>query len=369
MEGAHIKSLLVKEGITPQSVEHRNEQRIKLVFSYDAQKTDAVKKIAGRKWSKTMRAWHIPRDKKLLEELISLLHYNTKPPPPGGKDEKNGELPYWIYDYVRHLKIRGYSYSTQKNYKSMALLFAFHFKDKDAAQLEKKDVEQWLEYLHDVRKYKSSGLNTAVNAVKFLYEKVWEKPRSFYTFPRAKKVKAIPKFFQQSDIEKIFAGIENVKHKVILYTAYSGGLRVGEIVNLKVTDIYSGTNQLRIEQAKGKKDRYVMLSAKLLNLLREYYKKYHPAYWLFEGPHNEPYSTRSVQLIFKRAKQQAGIRREGSIHALRHSFATHLLESGIDVTLIKELLGHTSLRTTMGYTHITKPALKRVKSPLDNLNL
>jgi site-specific recombinase XerD len=360
MEGEQIKILLIKEGITPATVLHKNEKRIRLEFRYDAAKADAVKKIEGRRWSKTMQAWHIPCKKTLPEELIARLHYHVK------QDKK---LPYWIYDYVRQLKIRGYSYSTQKNYKSMVLLFAFYFKDKDAALLEKRDVEQWLEYLYDVRKYKPAGLNTAVNAVKFLYEKVWEKPRSFYMFPRAKKVKAIPKFFQQSDIEKIFSGIENMKHKVILYTAYSGGLRVGEIVKLKVTDIFNGTHQLRIEQGKGMKDRMVMLSDKLKNLLKEYYKKYEPAYWLFEGQHGEPYSTRSVQLIFKKAKQQAGVKREGSIHALRHSFATHLLESGIDVTLIKELLGHTSLRTTMGYTHITKPALQRIKSPLDTLNL
>jgi site-specific recombinase XerD len=167
----------------------------------------------------------------------------------------------------------------------------------------------------------------------------------------------------------MFNSITNLKHKVILFVGYSAGLRVSEIVNLKISDIYSGSMQIRIEQGKGKKDRMVMLSEKVLVLLRAYYTKYKPVYWLFEGPKGEQYSVRSVQQILKRAKSLAGIVHKGSVHTLRHSFATHLLEGGTDLRLIQELLGHTSIKTTVIYTHITDTSKAKVKSPLDKLNL
>jgi integrase/recombinase XerD len=224
-------------------------------------------------------------------------------------------------------------------------------------------------YLHEQKKYSASAQNTAINAIKFLYEKVWNQPRTVYQLPRSKKPQQLPKVIPQSDLEKIFSSVSNIKHKVILYTCYSAGLRVSEVCKLKLSDIYRATKQFRLEEAKGKKDRMVMLSDKLLQLIEYYYRAHKPQTYLFEGHHGEPYSTRSVQLIFQKAKQDAGVIRKGSIHSLRHSFATHLLESGIDITLIKQLLGHESIRTTMRYTHVSKAKMNSIMSPFDNLNL
>ena len=160
---------------------------------------------------------------------------------------------------------------------------------------------------------------------------------------------------------------ENLKHKTILCLAYSGGLRISEIVNLKIRDIDSKRMVITLRQAKGKKDRQVMLSEKLLIMLRVYFKEYRPKQWLFEGYGGEQYSVRSVSKVMEHAKEKAGIKKKGNIHAMRHSFATHLLEGGTDLLSIKQLLGHNSLRTTTIYTHVSKKHLSKIQSPLDRL--
>lgn len=153
----------------------------------------------------------------------------------------------------------------------------------------------------------------------------------------------------------------------MLCLAYAGGLRVSEIVNVKLSDVDSKRMVITLRQAKGRKDRQIMLSEKLLILLREYFKEYQPKKWLFEGQSGDQYSTRSVQEVIQQTKRKAGVTKKGSIHALRHSFATHLFEGGTDILSIKELLGHSSLRTTMIYTHVSKKHLTKIQSPLDKL--
>ena len=191
-----------------------------------------------------------------------------------------------------------------------------------------------------------------------------------YSLPRAKKSEHLPTVFSESEILAIIKASENLKHKTILCLAYAGGLRVSEIVNLKLKDIDSKRMVITIRQSKGRKDRQVMLSEKLLELFRTYFTlaKPKPKQWLFEGYKNEQYSTRSVQKVFEEAKEKANIKKKGAIHAVRHSFATHLLEGGTDLLSIKELLGHNSLRTTMTYTHVSKKHLSKIQSPLDKLD-
>ena len=161
--------------------------------------------------------------------------------------------------------------------------------------------------------------------------------------------------------------LDNLKHKTILCLGYACGLRVSVIVNMKIEDIDSKRMVIQVRQAKGKKDRQVMLSAKLLELMRAYFVAYHPKTWLFEGLFGEQYSVRSVQLVLKAAKAKAGVTKRGSVHALRHSFATHLLEGGTDLISIKELLGHSSLSTTSIYTHVSRKQITNIQSPLDKL--
>jgi site-specific recombinase XerD len=171
------------------------------------------------------------------------------------------------------------------------------------------------------------------------------------------------------EIVRILKATENLKHKAILTLIYSAGLRIGELINLKIKDIDSARKQIRITQGKGNKDRYTLLSPKTLELLRTYFKEYKPKVFLFEGTEGGPYSARSVQAFFKESCKKAGIRKKTTVHTLRHSFATHLLENGTDLRYIQALLGHESPKTTEIYTHITTKGFDSIKSPLDNLDI
>ncbi len=192
----------------------------------------------------------------------------------------------------------------------------------------------------------------------------------FIEIPRPKKKALLPNVLSVSQVERLFSQLENLKHKTMLYLAYSAGLRVSEVVNLRVKDIHSERMVINIKGAKGKKDRTVALSGGILELLRKYYIAYKPKYWLFEGQYpGKPYSIRSLQQIFRRAKTSAGIVQDVTFHSLRHSYATHLHEAGTDIKLIQELLGHNDLKTTLRYTHVSNRTLETIKSPFDMLNL
>ncbi len=184
---------------------------------------------------------------------------------------------------------------------------------------------------------------------------------------RTEKPVRLPTVHSQNEVKKIINSKENTKHKTILMLAYATGMRVSEIVNLTIRDIDSKRMVIYIRQAKGKKDRQVMLSEKLLVQLREYYKEYKPKVYLFEGMDGAKYSERSVQQVYSSAKQISNNKKTGGIHSMRHSFATHLLESGTDIRVIQELLGHNNLNTTVRYTHVCIKNISNLQSPLDRL--
>jgi integrase/recombinase XerD len=211
-----------------------------------------------------------------------------------------------------------------------------------------------------------------MNALKFYYEQVLKKEKFFWEIPRPKKPNQLPKVLSENEIGRMFNAISNIKHKAILFTAYSAGLRVSEVINLKIKDVDSGRMQLLIEKSKGKKDRYVGLSILLLDVLRAYLQacKPMPKKYVFENPlkAGEQYSTRSAQQIFQDAKEKARINKDVGIHSLRHSFATHLLEKGIDIRYIKDLLGHFSIKTTEKYLHVKRETLVNIPNVLDELN-
>ena len=184
---------------------------------------------------------------------------------------------------------------------------------------------------------------------------------------RARKAESLPGVFSQEEVGRLFKAVTNLKHRSILMTIYSAGLRVSEVVNLRKADILTDLGKLFIRSGKGKKDRYTLLSEKLKPLLEEYLKEYKPSYWLFEGQDHGQYSVRSVQQILRDAVRVSGVNPYATVHTLRHSFATHLLENGTDLRYIQELLGHNNPKTTQIYTHITKRGLDKIRSPLDFL--
>ncbi len=206
--------------------------------------------------------------------------------------------------------------------------------------------------------------------MKFYYEQVLKRDKFFWEIPRPKKQLILPKVLSENEVAKLFNALSNLKHKAMLFTAYSAGLRVSELAALRIEDIDSGRMQMRIENAKGKKDRYVNLSPVLLDILRAYIRIYKPkpVYFLFESEQTgQAYPVRTIQKIFYLAKEKARISKQVGIHSLRHSFATHMLEKGIDIRYIKDLLGHFSIRTTEQYLHVKKEQFVNIVSPLDDL--
>ena len=269
--------------------------------------------------------------------------------------------------YVEMMRLKNYSYHTIKNYRSFFIFFLNHFPEHKPSSIRKEEILDFLVAFRNSPKWTATSQNQLINSIKFFYEKLLNRPREMYELPRAQKPQQLPAVFSESEVLAIIKASDNLKHKTILCLAYAGGLRVSEIINLKIIDVDSKRMVIVLRQAKGKKDRIVMLSEKLLVMMRAYFREYKPKVWLFEGQYGEVYSARSVQMILTHAKEKAGIKKRGSIHALRHSFATHLLESGTDLISIKQLLGHNSLRTTMTYTHVSKKHISKIQSPLDKL--
>jgi len=193
--------------------------------------------------------------------------------------------------------------------------------------------------------------------------------REVYYLERPFKDQRLPIVLNEREVEQLLQSIRNIKHKSILCLIYSSGLRIGELSRLKISDIDSYNNLHVVRKGKGSKDRITIISDKILVLLRRYFREYRPKTWLFEGPGGKSYSASSIRQIFNRAKIKAGIKKYATVHTLRHSFATHLLEKGTDIKYIQQLLGHNSIRTTAIYTHITKKAWKNIKSPIEYLDL
>lgn len=270
----------------------------------------------------------------------------------------------------QRLKLKAYSPSTIKTYLNEMSQLLQAIKNIPADSLAPEHLKRYLVYCFEKLQLKENTLHSRINALKFYYEQVLGREKFFWEIPRPKKALILPKLLNETEIRKLFNALANKKHKAMLFTAYSAGLRVSEVVNLKIADIDSKRMQIFIERAKGKKDRYVNLSPVLLDILRSYIRDYkpQPKIYLFESEQTyTAYPARTVQQVFVNAKQKAGIRKSVGIHSLRHSFATHLLDKGTDIKYIKDLLGHFNIKTTERYLHVSKKQLVNIRSPFDDL--
>ena len=268
---------------------------------------------------------------------------------------------------VDTLKLKAYSVNTIELYKSELLQLMRILQDRLIYELKENHIKSYLLWLLQNKRTSESKVQTTLNALKFYFEQVLGNPKLFFAIPRPKKPIQLPTVYSGKEVKQIITSVDNIKHKTILMLGYAAGLRVSEIVNLKIKDIDSYRMVVLVRRAKGKKDRMVMLSEKLLQQLRGYYLHYKPKNYLFEGQSSEKYNTRSAQAIFKTAKLETGIDRKGGIHGLRHIFATHLLMQGTDLLIIQELLGHNSIKTTIRYTHVSTKHISQISSPLDKL--
>jgi len=246
--------------------------------------------------------------------------------------------------------------------------FIDYFPNKDLYEINELDIKKYL--LHLVkRKLSVSYQNQAINSIKFYYEIVLGLPNRFYYVDRPRVERKLPLVLSESEISSIINSTVNIKHKAILTTIYSCGLRISELIHLKIIDIQSERGLILIRNTKGNKDRTSVLSVKTIQLLRSYYKQYKPKTYLFEGKKGELYSTSSIQKILKRSAIKAGVIKPITVHTLRHSFATHLLENGVDLRYIQTLLGHNSPKTTEIYTRVSTKDIRNIKSPIDNLEI
>jgi site-specific recombinase XerD len=268
---------------------------------------------------------------------------------------------------IEEIQLKGYSDNTLKTYRNEFGIYLNYLKEIPAQNCTTEDIRNYILYCINELKLSESTVHSRINAIKFYYEQVLKREHFLIKIPRPKKPSKLPKVIAPTDIKKLFEVTPNLKHNTMLKLCYGLGLRVSEIVNLKITDIDSKAMQVFIERAKGKKDRYANLPHSVLEQLRAYFIKYKPKVYLFEGQYGSQYSSRSAQQVFKTALQKAKINKTVGIHSLRHSYATHLLEQGTDIRFIQELLGHSNIKTTLLYTEVSDKSIRKIISPLDNL--
>ena len=344
--------------------QHHHKNVVWIKFNKDF---ELIKKLReafpSAKWSASQKAWYLPDlpavrsalqlpQKEVGADLLALIH-------------PNNHLAF--QSFINQLKLKAYSKNTIRTYVTEFAHLLKTIKKINVDSLTEDRLKDYFLYCVKTDKIKENHLNSRINAIKFYFEQVLHKPKMFFDIPRPKTPKQLPKMLSKAEIKKVFKATENSKHLLMLQLCYGMGLRVSEIVALKIEHINSEAMLVMIEGAKGKKDRYTNLPESVLPLLRNYYKEYIPKNYLFEGQYGGAYSTRSVQLVFKNAMKKAKVNKTIGIHGLRHSYATHLIESGADIRLLQELLGHNSIKTTQIYTHITDVSKSKVKSPLDFL--
>ncbi|ULC58784.1 tyrosine-type recombinase/integrase [Flaviramulus sp. BrNp1-15] len=266
--------------------------------------------------------------------------------------------------YLQKLELKKYSNSTIKSYVHSFEAFINHYKDIELLNLDENDIRKYLQKLIQ-EKRSNSYINLAINAIKFYYEMVLGMPNRFYSIERPRKEFKLPKVLSKEEVFSIIENTNNLKHRCIVSLLYSSGLRRSELLNLKIKDIDSKRMVIRVEQAKGNKDRYTVLNKSVLDDLRNYFKVYNPKTYLFEGniPGNK-FSASSVFKIVVNSAEKAGINERVGPHMLRHSFATHLLENGVDIRYIQLLLGHNSTKTTEIYTHVATNNFMAIKDLL-----
>jgi integrase/recombinase XerD len=365
--------------IIVERVVHKDEPRLLLQFDKDQSLIDLIRTIPDCKWSKTHGAWHVPDDSESKAQLVKITGMgitirwsdqksvasaiqpkidNTSPPSAFTSD---------IAKFRQYLKQRRYSPNTIVHYTNGLRVF-LQFVGKPPAEITNKDLER---FNHDYiigRSYSFSFQNQIINAVKLFFRSIYSVRFDVDEVERPRREHRLPNVLSKAEVKRILESHANIKHRTILSLIYACGLRRSELLHLKPEHVDSKRGLLIIKQAKGNKDRVVPLSEKIVQMLREHYKVNRPTRWLFEGQvKGEQYSETSLEKILKVACEKANIKKKVTLHWLRHSYATHLLESGTDLRYIQELLGHKSSKTTEIYTHVTTQSIQKIQSPFDNL--
>ena len=361
---AYTKNLMDFLKYTYQKAQHRGKKIILIGFKYDQKlQEDLRKRFPSAKWSKTKSSWYLP-DLPSVRKALFVAQEQLTDRALLKIDPVNRQAYLLLHE---QLKLKQYSSNTIKQYLSEFLHLLILLKAFSVEALTPKRLKDYFLYCLKEEKMGERKMNGKINAIKFYFEQVLHRPKMFFDIPRPKKPQTLPKTLSKKEVKRIIAATTNLKHSVALQLCYGMGLRVSEVVNLKVADVDSERMVVYIKGAKGKKDRVVPLPVSILPLLRRYYLDYRPTTYLLEGQYGGQYSKASTQNIFKTAMRKARVYKRVGIHGLRHSYATHLLEAGADMRFIQELLGHNSIKTTQIYTKVTPRSLSNIASPLDTL--
>ena len=367
------------QNITLRNDYHREKDVVLVKFKYNKELINCIKRIEGASWSQSKKSWYFTKDKFDLPVIINIfkslayvdysgLGNNNKINHGTQRPEKTKKLkvklPTAYYDVLDQKR---YSDSTKATYTNYFEDYVRHFEGRSLEDIASEEINCYILDLIRNKKISASQQNQRINAIKFYYEKVLGGEKYYIKIERPKRNNTLPNVLSVGEVKKIIDNTNNTKHKCIISLLYSAGLRRNELINLKLDSILSGQMQIKISNSKGNKDRYVGLSSRLLQLLRRYFKEFKPKEWLIEGRNREQYGATSVLNVVKNAAKRAGISRRVTPHMLRHSFATHHLESGTDLRYIQEFLGHSSSKTTEVYTHVAKTDFSKFRNPLDSM--
>ena len=354
---------------------HKNQQQIGIRFGYNTTIRLHLKKLDTIKWSNTKKTFYLPyseqnRNKvkshlnrenwQIIDTISTEITTKLKLPEISSTNQND------IIRFKKWLLEKRFSNNTVNTYIEVTTFFLRYAQLKNITTLSTNLIASFNYEFIVVPNKSVSYQNQCINGIKkyLMYKNI---DIEDFEIIRPKKEKKLPVVLSTQEIKQLLGVVRNTKHKALLSLIYSSGLRIGEVLNLKISDIDSKRMLVFVRCAKGKKDRYTILSENILTLLREYYKKYNPKEYLFEGQNGGKYSSGSAGKVLKRACKCSGITKEITLHSLRHSFATHLLENGTDIRYIQELLGHSSPKTTMIYTHVSNADFNKIKNPFDYL--
>lgn len=351
----------------------KNAGRIKFKIPYALKaEREIFKKLDGSFYHFNQKLWslvntedNIERVKQLYGRRLVFEHEASPAKMP--RIQPSANIQEALDQNHQKMVLKGFSNNTIRSYQSCLTQFFRYFESADLKGITKEQIESYV--FHLISKYKISEpqQNLVINAIKCFYEHTLGMPREYYNITRPKKSKDLPNVLSMEEVRQIINQPSNIKHRAILHIIYAGGLRVGEVLRLRVKDIRSDDGYIFIKDSKGKRDRHTVLSPLLLALLREYYRQHRPSYWLFEGQDGGQYSANSIQQIYRAAVKATNSNPWSTPHTLRHSFATHLMERGTNIRYIQSALGHASTKTTEVYTQVLGINNKTLKSPLDTL--
>lgn len=374
--------LMNPDKIILEPLKHRGANCIAFKPGLTGRVYDVMRRLPGVLFTKTHNRWYVVNDKpavfgtifnffnkeKILVDYSSIKKEGVMLAQPEGADSLEAtEQHEALLVMAKKLSLRGYAANTAKTYLEQFKLFLRFYHTYAPQDLTEPEISNYLLYLIDKKKISKSTQNQAINAIKFYYEKVLGQQKKVYFLERPFKEKRLPLVLNQDEVISIFGAVTNLKHSLMLMLIYSAGLRRSELINLRIGDLDLERQVVFVRGGKGRKDRQSLLARNLEPLLRQYLADYKPSRWLFEGERGEQYSVSGLQQIFKRALEKSGVKKEAHLHTLRHSFATHLLESGASTRYIQVLLGHESSKTTEIYTQVTSFSLSKIQSPLDRL--